>query len=271
MTANEAYYLLIPLIYTLNVYLLQRKVRFLYYTLIISAIILACFHRTVWMASLSAVLLNWFLIRSYTQIKALDVVTRLMPVLLSSIIFIVSLLYAKPELVNSLVESFSDIQNADSQGTGGWRSQQRDIYMALVPEHPFLGWTYEGYDKGEVMANEFTEEWTGAKGTFIHSGYVYALYNFGLVGLFMQCGIILFTIIHFYRIFNRQDPGQWALLIFMCSAYVFAWSYQLPDFFWAFLGVAVYFIYQADLMARWSTHLMNEKNIPDHELETEIV
>ncbi|MBO0938819.1 O-antigen ligase family protein [Fibrella sp. HMF5335] len=270
MTAAEAYYLVLPLIYSLNVYLLQGRVRFLYYALALGIGILASFHRTVWVTSLAAVVMNWFFIRTYIQIKASNILTQLAPVLMCAILFICCLFYVKPELTDNLISSFSDIQNANNQGTGGWRSEQRDIYMSMVPEHPFLGWTYEGYDKGEVMATAENEEWRAAKGTFIHSGYIYFLYNFGLVGLLLQYGFILITLIQLHRIFDRQDAGQWALLIFICSSFVYAWSYQLPDFFWGFAGIAIYLIYQANLMARWRQHPLNMENVQQPELEAEI-
>jgi O-antigen ligase len=247
--------------------LLQKKVKFLYYSIGLAIVILACFHRTVWMVSITAIALNWFLVRPYRSIKTSDVLTQLMPVLLIAGLIVGCMFYAKPELTDSLVSSFSDIQNSNNQGTGGWRSEQRDIYMSRIPEHPFLGWTYEGYDKGEVMATAENEEWKGAKGTFIHSGYVYALYNFGIIGLLLQYGFILITLLYFYRIFDRQDPGQWALLTFLSSSYVYAWSYQLPDFFWAFLGIAVYLIYQANLLARWQRNSNNLVYTPEPEPE----
>lgn len=257
MTAAEAYYLVLPFVYSLNVYLLQGRVKFLYYALTLGILILACFHRTVWMTSSSAIVINWFLIRTYIQIKTSDIITQLAPVLLIAGLVVGCMFYAKPELTDSLISSFSDIQNSNDQGTGGWRSEQRDIYMSMVPEHPFLGWTYEGYDKGEVMATAESEGWSGAKGTFIHSGYVYSLYNFGIVGLLLQYGFILITLLQLHRVLNKQDPGQWALLMFLSSSFVYAWSYQLPDFFWGFIAIAMYFIYQADLLTRWQKNPNN--------------
>jgi len=238
-TAGETYYLVIPLLYFYNLFLLKNERKYFIYFILTFAFIILLFHRTVWITSSISILINTLIIRKYNSINFSKLTLYLVPsvaiIVIATILFVLN----SPKVLLSISDSFNDIQNANSQGTGGWRSEQRDHYLELVADHPILGWTIDGYDKGEVMTTE-DSDWLDKKGNFIHSGYVNALYNFGIVGLFMQYSLLLFINILLVRHSDKSNPVDLCLLIFSLSGWIFSWSYQLPEFFWGFMGIALF-------------------------------
>ncbi|PMD89306.1 hypothetical protein BWI97_24875, partial [Siphonobacter sp. BAB-5405] len=100
-----------------------------------------------------------------------------------------------------------------------------------------LGWRYEGYDRGEIMENEDFPE----KGTIIHSQYIDMLYNYGAVGLFLNMLLIVGTLVIMYRRNEVFTTEQSTLFGFLISGLFFSISYQLPVYFWGFVGLAMYY------------------------------
>ena len=79
------------------------------------------------------------------------------------------------------------------------------------------------------------------KGTIIHSQYIDMLYNYGFAGLAVNLLIILGTLVVMYRRNPVFTLEQTVLFGFIVSGLVYAVSYQLPVFFWGFVGVGMYY------------------------------
>ncbi|MCC5612431.1 O-antigen ligase family protein [Nostoc sp. CHAB 5834] len=244
MTASEAYYLIIPLLYYFNKYLKNNLNTYFYAFFLVFLVIILCFHRTVWMSSIFAISINYYFVSRRNILNGSTLVLRTLFVAFMMFGFTSLFLYINPNLYENISGSILDIQNSDKQGTGSWRSEQRDLYLQKMPDHLFMGWTYEGYDQGELMYTEASEEWKGAKGTFIHSGYISNLYNFGLVGLIAKYGIILTVILFMNTKIYKLQEDHYTILSFITSGLVYSWSYQLPDFYWSFVGIGAFMIYK---------------------------
>lgn len=240
-TAEETYYLLLPFCYYAVRYLQTIRLRHLITALLVLVMLIGFFHRTVWMAATAAIgVLSMLMHTSIRQHLGLTGI-RLLPYLGLGIMAVLAFLMTHSQtaarLSGSLSESFSDIGNANSQGTSGWRHEQRQLYWNRIVQRPLLGWSYEGYEDGELIIDD--PESPDTKGTFIHSGYVNALYHYGLFGLSIHYGLLLSTLAFMWRRF-RREAGYIALFVFLTTGLVYSWSYQLPLFYWVLLGVGSY-------------------------------
>lgn len=241
VTSNEALYLIIPLLYYLMKYLEERRVIDLLLTLFTFAFIVFLLHRSVISASIIAIgvvaglaVLGKLPTRGFPLSRTLATFAML----LIAMAPLLGMLPAKK--MNGLVESISGILDPKEDNTGSWRLEQSEYYISQIPEHPLLGWRYEGYDRGEIMENEDFPE----KGTIIHSQYIDMLYNYGAVGLAINLLIILGTLLVMYRRNRTFSTEQTVLFGFIVSGLVYAISYQLPVFFWGFVGVGMYYARQ---------------------------
>jgi O-antigen ligase len=142
-----------------------------------------------------------------------------------------------PKRVDAFMETIGGIFAPSEDETGSWRIEQSNYYMSQFVDRPLLGWRYEGYDRGEVMVHEDFAE----KGTVIHSHFVDMLYNYGVVGLAINLFLILSTLFFIY-LRNRTFSSEQAILFaFITSGLLFGVSYQLPVFYWSFVGVGMFY------------------------------
>lgn len=238
VTSNEALYLVIPCLYYLMLYLRDRQVRDLLLTLFTFAFIVFLLHRSVISAAFIAI----------GVVAGLSVMGKLpmrgFPMGRTIATFAVLLVLVAPlagmlpdNKIAGFLENIGGILDPKDDNTGSWRLEQSEYYLSKIPDKPMLGWRYVGYDNGEIMENEDFPE----KGTIIHSQYIDMLYNYGFVGLFINLLIMLGTLWVMYRRNRVFTLEQTVLFGFIVSGLVYAVSYQLPVFFWGFVGLGMYY------------------------------
>lgn len=238
-TVEETYCLTLVFCFFFVRFLLDRKATDIYAAIATFAVIILLFHRTIWVTSIVSVVVISLTMRKEVIRQLPRMASLVAPLVIILIAGAGLVLAQKPGLVDSFAESFNDIQNSNSQGTAGWRHDQRELYWKRILERPFFGWMYDGYDDGELIADEYNLDWLTAKGTFIHSAYIHALYHNGLFGIWMHFGLVISTLVLMWW-HRRPDPGYIALFAFLSTGLVFGWSYQYPLYYWALLGVGSY-------------------------------
>lgn len=237
-TAFESLYLVIPFLYFLVRYLKEHRLGQLAAALSTLVFIVFLLHRSVISAAVGAAGL----------VLGLAVLGKLpgnrLPLGRTAVVLALlagltgPLLGMLPEKkMASFMESMNGLVDPKEDNTGSWRVEQSEFYLKLIPERPLLGWRYTGYDRGEVMENEDFPE----KGTIIHSQYIDQLYNYGAVGLGITLLISLGTLATMYRRNRTFTTEHLVLFGFIASGLVFSVSYQLPVYYWGFVGVGMFY------------------------------
>ncbi len=237
-SAFEALYLVIPCLYYLVLYMKEHKLLYLFLTFFAFAFIVFLLHRSV----ISTVVI------SIAFVVGLFVVGKLpsngLPIGRTLLVSIVVLILIAPltrllpaNKVDSFIENISGILDPKEDNTGSWRVEQSTYYLSQIPERPLFGWRYDGYDRGEIMENEDFPE----KGTIIHSQYIDMLYNYGAFGLAVNLVLILGTLITMYSRNKTFTTEQTVLFCFIASGLIFGISYQIPVYYWGFVGLGMYY------------------------------
>ena len=237
-SAFEALYLVIPFLYYLVLYLKHHRLLHLIVTLFTFAFIVFLLHRSVISTAVVAgVIIFGLLVVGRLAVASMPIgrTVAVFAVILTLVIPSLSLL---PETKTaSFMESMAGMLDPQEDNTGSWRVEQSTYYLSQIPERPLFGWRYDGYDRGEIMENEDFPE----KGTIIHSQYIDMLYNYGAVGLAINLLLILGTLITIYRRNRTFTTEQTVLFGFIASGLVFAISYQLPVYYWGFVGIGMHY------------------------------
>ena len=241
VTSNEALYLVIPFLYYLVMYLKERRIVDLLLMLFTFAFIVLLLHRSV----ISAAVVTIGVVAGLSLMGKLSTggfpmgrTVATLTVLLIMLAPVISMLPGNK--VNAFLENLGGILDPKEDDTGSWRLEQSEYYLSQIPDKPMLGWRYEGYDRGEIMENEDFPE----KGTIIHSQYIDMLYNYGAAGLAINLFIILGTLLTMYRRNPTFSTDQTVLFGFIFSGLIYAVSYQLPVFYWGFVGLGMYYAYK---------------------------
>lgn len=239
-SAFEAFYLVIPFLYYLVLYLKHHRLGHLAVTLLTFAFIVFLLHRSV---ISTAVVAAGFVIglvavgKLPLRDQGLPVGQSLLVLAMLGLVVVPSINLLPQNKLNGLVESLGGILDPKEDNTGSWRVEQSTYYLSQVPERPLFGWRYEGYDRGEIMVHEDFPE----KGTIIHSQYIDMLYNYGAVGLAINLLLILGTLTVMYRRNRTFTTEQTVLFGFIASGLIFGISYQLQPYFWGFVGVGMFY------------------------------
>lgn len=238
-SAPETYYLLLPLFYFLMRFRQDRRYLDLLWTLFWFALIVVLLHRSV----ISSAAFGIAIIIGLSMVGKLEgegrwSMGRLFSALLMLVLLALPFFSAvSPKKVDAFLENLGGIFSPTEDNTGNWRYEQSLYYWSKIPDRPILGWRYEGYDRGEVMANEDFP----AKGTIIHSQYVDMIYNYGAAGMLLNLLIIGSTLWIIYRRNRRLTFEQTVLFAFIASGLLFGVSYQLPIYYWSFVGLGLYY------------------------------
>ncbi|MEZ0486588.1 O-antigen ligase family protein [Fibrella aquatica] len=237
-SAYEAFYVMLPLLFFLMQYLQKHRIVDLMGFLGSFGLIVFLLHRSVISSAVFGVAI----------VAGLSIMGKLpgsrLPIgRTASTLFVLALLTIpfltalSPKRVDAFLENIGGIAKPTEDNTGNWRYEQTLYYWSQIPDRPWLGWRYEGYDRGEIMANEDFPE----KGTIIHSQYIDMLYNYGILGLLLNLFVILSTLwMMYFR--NRQFTfEQTVLFAFIASGLLFGVSYQLPIYYWGFVGLGLYY------------------------------
>jgi hypothetical protein len=238
VNSNETLYLIIPFVYYVAKYMKERRVLHFLLALFTFALIVFLLHRSVISAAVLTIgviaglsVMGKLSSSSFPMGRTIGTLTVLIIVLMP----VMAMLPGKK--INSLVDSISGILDPKEDNTGSWRLEQSEHYLKLIPDKPILGWRYEGYDRGEVMENEDFPQ----KGTIIHSLYVDMLYNYGAAGLALILLIILGTLLVMYRRNQAFTIEQTVVFCFIISGLIYGISYQLPVYYWGFVGLGMYY------------------------------
>lgn len=234
----DALYLVIPFVYYLVRYIREYQLKYLVGSLFTFIIIAFLLHRTV--ISAAAVAAGIVFILAVLG----KVSTTRLPIGRTLVTFAIMLVVVTPftdllpeSKVTSFMTSISGIFSPKEDNTGSWRVEQAEYYLSQVPERPWFGWRYTGYDRGEIMENEDFPE----KGTIIHSQYIDMLYNYGAFGVFINVLLMVSALFVLYRSKRTLSVDQLVLFSFIVSGMVYAISYQLPVYYWGIIGVGMYY------------------------------
>jgi len=252
MHAANVYFLMAAWLFAFNSYLPKLNVGWLLTFFVLTALILFLNHRTVWLASATAMALNLAIINlrgkerySPTAFTPLIVIPIIAVMLLFSYVF-----SENPEIIDTLTERITDIEKADEQGTGKWRLVQFQSYLPFVFDHPLIGMRFRGFE----LPVQFIADQTGKAvftentGHHFHSYYMDSLFYHGLAGFLVLSSIFIYTFRQILVLpvklpFRLVGMGVWALV---CLQY--GLSYPLDDFHFAMAGLA---------LAAIDTHLDN--------------
>jgi hypothetical protein len=266
--APESFYLIIPFLYYLVTYLNEKRVLHLLLALFTFGLIVFLLHRSVISAAVGAagVVFGLAFVGKMPEHK-LPVGLTLMTLALLLMLIAPFLTLLPERKFGSFAESISGMFSPKEDETGSWRYEQSQYYLSQIPERPLLGWRYEGYDRGEIMANEDFPD----KGTIIHSQYIDMLYNYGMLGLGINLFIIIGTLITMYvrnRVFTND---QLVLFGFILSGLIYGISYQLPVYYWCFVGLGMYHGLKRPALSFsiFSTDGIGDPNAPSYPTELE--
>jgi len=235
--------LVVPFLYFLNNYFYKGKFMSLFWSFFVLFAIFFFQHRTVWISTAVVLIIYYFLIRFKTD-KPINFVAKLLPIgtALGILAIIASgfILSIHPEIVEKVQENFSDIQNYDKQGTGGWRYIQIMSYLPFIQENFFLGMRFEGFElpiqfyRDDIDAPVFED----GNGHHFHSFYLEIFFYTGLVGFLLFLLIALYPIVKGLRS-RALTINQIMLIAFVSSGFIFSISYVLPVFYYGILGWAI--------------------------------
>ncbi|GAB3314656.1 hypothetical protein GCM10027299_03090 [Larkinella ripae] len=237
-SAPEALYLVIPFLHFLVTYLKEPKKIILLKALTTFALIVILLHRSVMStAVITALILGGLSIRKRVLIGDLKFGQTLAVFAILLVVSTPFLGALSPTKTAAFFENIAGIFSPTEDETGSWRYEQSLYYWDGIQERPLLGWRYDGYDKGEIMENEDFP----TKGTIIHSHYVDLLYNYGLIGLGIHLLVICFTLLFIYYRNETFSTEQTVLFCFIAGGLLFGISYQLPAYYWSFVGLGMYY------------------------------
>ncbi|MBO0949724.1 O-antigen ligase family protein [Fibrella forsythiae] len=238
-SAYESFYLMLPLLFFLMQYLEKnRLIDFLGFLGTFGLIVLLL-HRSV----ISSAVFGVAVVAGLSMMGKLPGNSRLPIGRTASTLFILALLIVpfvaalSPKKVDAFLENIGGIAKPTEDNTGNWRLEQSIYYWSQIPDRPWLGWRYEGYDRGEIMVNEDFPE----KGTIIHSQYIDMLYNYGIAGLGLNLFVIFCTLWMIYSRNRKFTFEQTVLFAFITSGLLFGISYQLPIYYWGYVGLGLYY------------------------------
>ncbi|TPE43058.1 O-antigen ligase family protein [Pontibacter mangrovi] len=241
--STSVYMLVVPFLYFLSNYFYKGKFMSLFWSLFVLFLIFFFQHRTVWISTAFVLLVYYFLIQFKTD-KPINFVAKLLPIgTVLGILGVVTsgfILSIHPEIIEKVQESFSDIENFESQGTGGWRYQQWMSYLPYIQDHFLTGMRFEGFElpiqfyRDDLDAPVFED----GNGHHFHSFYVEIFFYTGLIGFILYLLISLYPIIKAFRS-RVLTINQIMLVAFVSSGFVFGISYVLPVFFYGVLGWAI--------------------------------
>lgn len=236
--SGDALYLIIPFTYYLVTYLKERRLVYLFGALFVFVLIVFLLHRTV--ISAVAITAGSIIVLAFLG----RVSTGRLPMGRTLVLFTLILFVATPftdllpeSKTKAFIENIAGIFSPREDNTGSWRVEQGEYYLTQVPQRPWFGWRYEGYDKGEIMENEDFPD----KGTIIHSQYIDMLFNYGAFGLAINLVLLVSAMIALLRSRRTLTTDQLVLFGLMVSSLVYGISYQLPVYLWAFTGVSMYY------------------------------
>lgn len=241
--STSVYMLVLPFFFFMSNYFYKGGLYNLAMTFFVLLTIFFFQHRTVWVATAFMLGIYYVLIKFKTP-KPINFATKLLPVITVMLVMGIAssafLFSIHPEIIDKVMENFSDIENMNSQGTGGWRYQQWMSYLPFIQENLVTGMRFEGFELPIQFYRDDIDKpvFEDGYGHFFHSFYVDVLFYTGLIGLALFLTAAIRPIVQGIR--NYQlTTNQIILFTFVCSGFVFGISYVLPPFYYGVLGFCI--------------------------------
>ncbi|MBD2722182.1 O-antigen ligase family protein [Hymenobacter armeniacus] len=241
-SVTSAYLLLPVLLLCLNFYISSNNLVYGLAGLLCLALIVFLQHRTVWVCTALALVLNLGLLalrvpaaRAWGTRLAVLGALGVGLALASGLAVVLD----NPDVVQKLAKSISDIQHPTTQGTGTFRMQQYEAYLPLVRERPLAGWRLQGF---EVPVQFYSDDsgkqvWPDFTGHHFHSFYLDRLFYFGWLGMLLVLGVPAVQLGRCLLSLAPLQEGPAALLAFVATFPVFGLSYDWPNYAYGFIGL----------------------------------
>ena len=235
--ARSILMIIIPLLWYFSKFLETNKIKPLLIFLFCFTVIVIHQHRSVWASAIVATLVFVFATFRNKFITVNKTVNLIIFTLIGAIIALVFISAIAPGFLGYLSDRFSEILDPTREGgTGEFRQQQREVYLALFTKRPIFGWTFEGFN----MPNPLVDWWPEKSGQHFHEGYVEMLFYLGVTGFLLKYWILFYLSVKaFSKKLNRESI---ILIAFSISGLVFSFSYVLPLVFWGHVGLCLYYL-----------------------------
>jgi len=251
---TSALLLLLPALYYFNQYLTRGGLLRLGVFFVILALIVFLQHRTVWLTTALALVVNGLLI-VFRRVEGIQLTpNRLLPILLLPLVVGslggAAVVLDNPQVLKKLEESVSDIENADKQGTGSWRLKQIEAYQPFVEENPVAGLRLEGFELPiQFYGDGDAPIWRDRTGHHFHSFYLDRLFYFGLLGLLLVVAVPIGLLVRRVRQPVPFSPTTAALVSFISCTLLYGFSYDWPPYLYALLGLTLVAAFPLPYMA----------------------
>lgn len=249
--SSSVYMLVFPFFYFLSKYFYKGGL----YNLAMTFLTLLCIfffqHRSIWITTAFMLVIYYLLVKFKARDK-INFASKLMPVVTVVIVLGIAssafLFSQHPEIIDKIQESVSDIENYDSQGTGGWRMTQIKSYMPFIEENFIFGMRFEGFELPIQFYREDIDEpvFEDGNGHFFHNFYLEVFFYMGLIGMILFLLPALYVVVKGLRM-KSLTTNQIFFYSFVCGGFILGLSYVLPTFFHGFLGLGVALLEKEDL------------------------
>ena len=268
---SSVYMLVIPFIYFLSKYIFHGKLISLMAAFFVLVSIVFFQHRTVWISTALVLAIYYLLIR-FKSGFSINFLSKFLPIgivlLIAGIASSAFLFSTNPEIITKIQENFSDIENFDSQGTGGWRYIQWMSYLPFIQDNWLVGMRFEGFELPIQFWRDDTNEpvFDDGAGHHFHSFYVDILFYTGFVGLAIYSIMPIYAIVKGLRS-KAMTVHQIILVAFISTGFIYGFSYVLPVFYYGVLGWTIVVMeeedaertsYLRDFAARWKAKAIGQ-------------
>ena len=235
--ARSIFMMIIPLLWYFSRFLETLKPKHFLIFIFCFTVILIHQHRSVWASSIVAFSIFVIATLRNRQITIPGFVNFLLGAFVLVLMSLVLISQLKPGFIDFLSDRFSEILSPTQEGgTGRFRQDQRDVYLALFTRHPIFGWTFEGFE----MPNPLVDWWPAKSGQHFHEGYVEMLFYEGITGFLLKYWYLFYIS---FKAFSKKLSRESVILIAFCvSGLIFSFNYVLPLIFWGHVGLCLYYL-----------------------------
>lgn len=243
---TSVYLFVIILLYFFNQYFNTRTAIHLYLFFAVFGMIIFFQHRTVWIAMIIALGINFMLLRKTLYKIDLDSLIPVGIFLFLVSIFLSMVIFSSEEVMEKITENVEQIMNPlgsdddDEASTSEWRYIQMKSYWPFVEQNPFLGMRLAGFELPvqfyDLHGNTPFEDNTGHH---FHSMYMDKLFYQGILGLTLFLFPSIFYIIYCTIKQPYLTVTQVVLVSFLASALMYGFSYNYPDYIYGLIGFTI--------------------------------
>ncbi|MBL7068837.1 MAG: O-antigen ligase family protein [Candidatus Omnitrophica bacterium] len=192
-------------------------------------------HRSVWTATIAALLVFTYMILKAKK-ESVKIIYFLLVMLAIFIVAMYLLAFAEGRYstyLSFMKERFEEIYKfRQIRGTGMFRYIQYEYYLPYIKENLLFGMRFKGFELPGVYEHAFER----VSGHHFHSGYLTVLFYHGLFGFYLLYGPIIYYIFSFFKQ-RKYYTENIALFAFIVSGLVFSLAYELRFFYFAVLGI----------------------------------